>query len=165
MYLLNSLPSLLYFLIHLPKSLSQTSLPATITPPPAISTLSPGQQACDLYIDILSICNYSTPGLITFTDFSSEAPCLCYSSSSWAPSIYDGYLGTCISYLSASNPAEYSSVTFAAGGPPVTTPCEKVGDVLAIESSFNATASMTATTSMPTTSTQSAGARVLVSVV
>lgn len=161
MYLRNFLPCLLSLLITLPKSLSQNSAPATVTPPPTASTLSPGQKACNLYGDYLSICNSLSPGFNTFTNFSSQAPCLCYSSTSWVPSVYDGYLGTCVSYLSASKPAEYSSVTAAAGGAPVTTPCEKVGNVLAAESSFNA---MTATTSTPTASSRNAGVRTLVSV-
>jgi hypothetical protein len=125
---------------------SATDSSATITSAPAftsISTYSPDQIACISQGSYDSVCNVLTPGFSTLTDFVLQAPCLCYSSTSWLPSLYDGWVSSCFQYYITASPSFYASLTQLAGGAPATAPCQEAGNVLAQLSSYDATASTT----------------------
>ena len=146
--------ALCFVFTSLPPSLAQSSAstsPAITSPPSTTTTYSPGQLACLSEGEYISICNSLTPGFVSLTDFSLQAPCLCYSSTSWAPSIYDGYHSSCLNWYSTADPSDYFSITAEGTAPPVTAPCQKVGDVVAAFSSYEATVSQNATTSPSTT--------------
>lgn len=60
--------------------------------------------------------------------FSSQASCVCYSSSVWQPSVFDNALDTCLVHLSTASPAQFSSI----GGNIIpTNPCALEGDIVA----------------------------------
>lgn len=79
---------------------------------------------------IVSICHSLTPSLRTATAFTQSAPCLCYSSSAWAPGIFDAAHSLCYSYLSTASPAYVASATSINRGPIPSTPCRLAGNVL-----------------------------------
>ena len=70
--------------------------------------------------------NSCASATVDFTSlaFSQQASCLCYSGSSYAPSIYDGYVSTCVAYLSTASPSFYSTVLGGTGFP--TAPCAEL---------------------------------------
>lgn len=146
--------TLCFVFTSLPPSLAQSGAstsPAITSPPSTTTTYSQGQLACLSEGEFISICNSLTPGFVSLTDFSLQAPCLCYSSTSWAPSIYDGFHSSCLNWYSTADPGDYSSITAEGTAPPVTAPCQKVGNVVAALSSYEATASQNSTTSPSTT--------------
>lgn len=51
-------------------------------------------EACGLVLDAISICESFSPGFLTYAP-SRQAPCLCYSSSTWMPEVFDGAISTC----------------------------------------------------------------------
>lgn len=59
--------------------------------------------------------------------FSSEASCLCYTGSTWAPQKYDGYWASCLSYFKTQNPSLYS--TWQSENITNPTPCALVGNI------------------------------------
>lgn len=77
---------------------------------------------CSLVQDALSYCESVTPGFLTFNP-TYQAPCLCYSSASWAPDVFDRAMTTCGNYASTANPSDYSVFSTFAGF------CTSVGDV------------------------------------
>lgn len=79
---------------------------------------------------IISICHSISPALSTATAFYLSAPCLCYSSSAWAPSIFDNAHTRCYSYLSTASPQYVASATSVLGGPIPSAPCSQVGNLL-----------------------------------
>jgi hypothetical protein len=58
--------------------------------------------------------------------FSVKASCLCYSSSSFAPFVYDGYQDQCLVYLSTASSSFYS---YLGGDQVPRAPCADVGNV------------------------------------
>ncbi|RDW76082.1 hypothetical protein BP5796_06903 [Coleophoma crateriformis] len=91
---------------------------AVITTPPTLSD----NPACRLVGTALYICESLTP---TFTalDPTAQAPCLCYSSTSWVPEIFDSAVSLCVSYASTAVPESLGSVEILQGF------CGRVGDV------------------------------------
>jgi hypothetical protein len=88
-----------------------------------------GSAACASFDSIYSSCEAQTPGFTNLRD-SQAASCLCYTSvNSWSPQRYDSIFGACVAYLSTYEPAAYATLT--AYGPPVTTYCQSVGNVIA----------------------------------
>jgi hypothetical protein len=84
-------------------------------------------QSCGPWENIENSCAAANPSYTLLTAFVSQAPCLCYSSSTWAPNIYDDALATCLSYLSTASPAFYTSID----GPNLPrTPCDEVSSVV-----------------------------------
>jgi hypothetical protein len=70
----------------------------------------------------LSYCNSISPGFTTYEP-SSQAPCLCYSSTSWAPQSFDGAVLTCAEYVSSVAPQSLTDIVGLEGF------CSSVGDV------------------------------------
>ncbi|KAE9381002.1 hypothetical protein N431DRAFT_433162 [Stipitochalara longipes BDJ] len=144
-------------------SASETNPSTTITSAPlltATATYDSNELGCISQFLYETICNSLTPGFSTLTNFDNQAPCLCYSSTAWVPSIYDNFVSSCFQYYKTASPSFYASLTYQAGGSPVSTPCHKAGDVVAQLSSYEASASTTFnnfwTATPTTTSTTSA---------
>jgi hypothetical protein len=70
----------------------------------------------------LGICNSLTPGFTTMNP-SAQAHCLCYSSTVWAPNIFDGAVGQCAGFASTAAPAAYAPLANLEGF------CESIGDI------------------------------------
>jgi hypothetical protein len=97
---------------------------------------------CQLVGKALGICCSLTPD---FTDLSAtlQAPCLCYSSSSWDPTLFDNAVESCASYASTAIPSAYAPIASLQGF------CSSVGNI-------NYPASISATTTTTGTITSSA---------
>lgn len=106
-----------------PASVSATTTPPAVTPAPASVDIFTNS-ACSTVGFALSYCNSVSPGFTTM-DPSSQAPCLCYSSTVWNPSEFDGAVLTCAEYVSSVAPSSLSDITFLDGF------CTSVGNVLA----------------------------------
>jgi hypothetical protein len=104
------------------------------TTPVATVAASSGSAAASGSVDIFSnsacsyvsyafdFCNSVSPGFSTM-DATVQAPCLCYSSTSWDPTFFDGAVQTCADFVSTAEPSAYP--TFAA----VEGFCSSIGDV------------------------------------
>ena len=111
--------------------------------------------ACSWVEYALSFCESASPGFATM-DVTDQAPCLCYSSTSWSPDFFDGAVATCVEYVSTAAPSLYTDLTAMEGF------CSSVGNVYTqtggASSSTNQTASNTgspqATTTFPLTTSQ-----------
>jgi len=79
--------------------------------------------ACISAYSIISYCEASTPGFTNLA-FSSQATCLCSTSGTFAPGVYDGYWSTCLAWASTASPGEYSEFGPTGGGDVVRTPCQ-----------------------------------------
>lgn len=113
---------------------TQSSIPSTsntitsLSPTIASSEAnSPDYTACVSFEAAFLACEDATSGF-TSEPFATKASCLCYSSSTWVPSVFDGEWSSCLGFYSTSSPAYYTSlvnetdfVGFA--------PCSSVGDV------------------------------------
>ena len=53
--------------------------------------------ACTIVLGAIDFCSSVSPGFLTFAP-SRQAPCLCYSSSTWIPNLFDGYIASCMSF-------------------------------------------------------------------
>lgn len=127
------LPTLLGLALVLPLA---TSTPSSITTPPrpllprqtSSSAFDANVAACSSYSSLASSCAAATPSFAQLA-FSSEAGCLCYTASStYAPSIYDGYWGSCLNYYQTASPEYYSQSL--SGDMLPRTPCAAAGNVL-----------------------------------
>lgn len=88
-------------------------------------TVTGNSAACNSWNAIEITCSIATPSFMALP-FSVEASCLCYSSSSYAPFIYDNYLDQCLAYLSTANTAFYASLD---GDQLPRSPCSEAGNV------------------------------------
>ena len=87
----------------------------TITPAPALSTATSsvtrvgyyGSTNCDSAISILEDCEAATPGFDNLC-FHDQQKCLCSTSGTWAPTIYDDYWSSCLGWASTADPSHYS---------------------------------------------------------
>lgn len=104
---------------------------------PADSSADPNFRACAQAESLIDECNSQTSGFTDLSNFSSQAPCLCYTSSTFAPSIFDGYFESCLAYFSSASPRDYSSITAQNGGTQGS--CSAVGDVVNGPASVSAT--------------------------
>jgi hypothetical protein len=86
-----------------------------------------GTSDCVSWEVIVASCELETPSF-TNLPVSQEASCLCYTNRTFAPTIFDGYWGSCLAFLSTASPKYYSSV--GGDGQP-RTPCAEYGDVRA----------------------------------
>lgn len=83
--------------------------------------------SCVPWLDLENSCAAANPSFTLLTAFASQAPCLCYSSSTWAPDVYDSALATCLSYLATASPVYYTSLN----GPNLPrTPCLEVASLV-----------------------------------
>jgi hypothetical protein len=104
-----------------------------------------GEIACEYVLDAISFCESVSPGFTTLPP-SSQAPCLCYSSTVWDPNFFDNYVFSCAEYASTAAPADYSDIVALDGF------CSSVGNVLTQPASVPAQ-----TTPLPTQSTAAGG--------
>ena len=79
-----------------------TSAPITVAPPSYT-----GSANCDAVISILQSCENASPGFDNLC-FHDQQSCLCSTSGTWAPSYYDDYWSSCLSWASASDASSYS---------------------------------------------------------
>ncbi|TVY94238.1 hypothetical protein LAWI1_G000761 [Lachnellula willkommii] len=78
---------------------------------------------CSTLSFALSYCSSVSPGFLTMSP-SDQAPCLCYSASSFNPSFFDNAVQTCADYAQTADPADYRDIAALEGF------CSSVGDVL-----------------------------------
>jgi hypothetical protein len=104
---------------------------------PADSSADPNFSACAQFETIIAECASQTPGFSDISSFSSQASCLCYTSSTFAPSVFDGYFESCLAYFSSAKPRAYSSLTSQNGGTQGS--CSSAGDVVNGPASVSAT--------------------------
>lgn len=99
--------------------------PASANHSSTTATISGNSAACNSWNAIEFSCSEAIPSF-TNLPFSVEASCLCYSSSTYAPFVYDGYQAQCLAYLSTASPSFYGSL----GGDQLPrAPCSLVGNV------------------------------------
>jgi hypothetical protein len=94
---------------------------------PESAMAAPGQvlqqnSACLVVGEALAICGSLSPGFTTLQP-TVQAHCLCYSSTSWMPSIFDNAVESCADYASTAVPAAYQPLANLEGF------CEGVGDI------------------------------------
>lgn len=82
-----------------------TFLKTTPTPPSPAQLLQQNP-ACMVVGEAIAICGTLTPGFNTLQP-PAQAHCLCYSSTSWIPSIFDNAVKTCADYASKDVPGAY----------------------------------------------------------
>ena len=108
-----------------PATVSATTTPTPVTPAPASETANiftnPG---CSIVGFALDSCNSVSPGFTTM-DVTSQARCLCYSSTVWIPNDFDEAVSTCAEYVSSAAPSSLSAITGLEGF------CSDIGNVLA----------------------------------
>jgi hypothetical protein len=92
------------------------------TTPPSPAQLLQQNSACQLVGEALAICNTLTPGFDTLQP-TDQAHCLCYSSTSWMPGIFDGAVKTCADYASTAVPGAFPPLSNLEGF------CQSIGDV------------------------------------
>lgn len=108
-----------------------TPISATLHLTPASVTTAAASASVDIFTNpgcswlgvAISYCNSVSPGFTTY-DPTSQAPCLCYSSTAWAPNSFDGPVLTCANYVSTAAPQSLSIITPFEGF------CSSVGNVL-----------------------------------
>jgi hypothetical protein len=138
------------------------SVAAQTTPPPSQSTAGnlDSNPGCSLVSFALSYCISASPGFTTLVP-SLQAPCLCYSSTSWDPSVFDNAVATCAEYVSTAIPSDYSVFSALEGF------CTSVGNVLATTTAATPTTlthqmpSSTSVLTAPVTTASKAGAESL----
>ncbi len=69
----------------------------------------PNSASCKALTSFEAACASATPGFLTL-DPAKQYSCLCFTSSTFAPSVYQNYHDGCLSYLSTASPALYSSI-------------------------------------------------------
>ena len=145
---------------------------ATSTAPSVNATGDANKAACSSYFSIYSSCSTKNPAEFqTASDglpnFSNEASCLCYTTSStstvFAPSVLDGYWGSCIDWFQTASPAFYSaSIIGTASEAAILSPCAGFGDVRSASlplSSGNTATSLPAATGPLTTTVSTASVK------
>ncbi|TAQ85432.1 hypothetical protein B7494_g6255 [Chlorociboria aeruginascens] len=88
----------------------------------AASTALEEDPSCRLIGEALAICASLSPGFTTFPP-TSQAPCLCYSSTVWNPTLFDNAVETCADYASTAVPSAYGAIANLEGF------CSIVGDI------------------------------------
>lgn len=71
------------------------------------TTYAYGSIDCDSAVSIFQSCEAATPGFDNLC-FHDQQSCLCSTSGTWAPSYYDNYWSSCLSWLETAEPSEYS---------------------------------------------------------
>jgi hypothetical protein len=98
------------------------TFPETTTIPPPPAQLLQQNSACNLVGQAIAICNTLTPSFNTLQP-TAQAHCLCYSSTSWRPSIFDNAVKTCADYAFTAAPGAYNPLANLEGF------CQGIGDV------------------------------------
>jgi hypothetical protein len=97
------------------------TFPETTTVPPPAQLLQQNS-ACNVVGQAIAICNTLTPGFNTLQP-TAQAHCLCYSSTSWRPSIFDNAVKTCADYAFTAAPGAYNPLANLEGF------CQGIDDV------------------------------------
>jgi hypothetical protein len=88
-----------------------------------LTSYDPGVAACGGVLSISSTCAAATPDFAQL-EFSSQYSCLCFTSGTFVPQIFDGFWSTCLAFESTNAPEEYSLFGPTGGGDVVRTPCQ-----------------------------------------
>ncbi|KAG9233541.1 hypothetical protein BJ875DRAFT_42104 [Amylocarpus encephaloides] len=102
---------------------------------------------CLSALSAIDFCSSVSPGFLTYSA-TRQAPCLCYSSATWVPGIFDGWVSSCAGYARTAEPSVYPIISSLGGF------CSSVGNVRGNRASRTTTASFT-TDSTTTSSTSS----------
>jgi len=95
----------------------------TMMPSSATSTYAPlgsnsgnlgGSAACNAVNNAINLCTALTPGFMGLQS-TDQAKCLCYSSSSWAPNVFDDAVSTCCPYANTADISLYSTISTLSG--------------------------------------------------
>jgi len=135
---------------HLASSASITAPPRPLAPrqTASSSTFDANIAACSSYSSLQASCAAATTSF-THLPFSSEATCLCYTdTSTFAPSIYDGWWDSCLNYYQTASPSYYSHSL--SGDTLTRTPCAAAGNVMGTAAATGVVSSVVASTSSPT---------------
>ena len=100
-------------------SFPETTTITTIPASPA--QLLQQNSACVVVGEAIDICNTLTPGFNTLQP-TAQAHCLCYSSASWMPQIFDNAVRTCADYASTAVSGAYQPLANLEGF------CQSIGD-------------------------------------
>ncbi|KAH8680020.1 hypothetical protein BGZ60DRAFT_369047, partial [Tricladium varicosporioides] len=115
-------------------------LPLSPAPTPAAQLKD--NPSCLLLGEALAICGSLTPGFKNLSP-PNQAQCLCYSSTVWAPTLFDSAVKSCADFASASATSAYSALANIEGF------CTSIGDVAKVPASNTATPTTTAPTPFP----------------
>jgi len=103
-----------------PRQVESSSITASASAP--ASSLDPNYASCQTAFSFIESCAAETT---SFTDLNDgmQASCLCYSSSTWVPNVFDAYQTACVLWASTADPTDASVFQAAAGL------CTRVGNV------------------------------------
>lgn len=98
-----------------PITLPTKPVPSNLATVPGATFASGLALSCQSQASVVIRCSASTPdfGHLAFSDLQS---CLCSTSGTFAPSVYDNFYSACLSYQSLVDPSEYSADAPAGGG-------------------------------------------------
>lgn len=88
-------------------SVTDATLSAPLNIPTTSTTRAYGSIYCDSAVSIFESCEAVTPGFDNLC-FHDQQSCLCSTSGTWAPSYFDNYWSSCLSWAETVNPSEYS---------------------------------------------------------
>lgn len=88
-------------------SVTDATVSAPLGIPTTSSTHAYGSIYCDSAISIFESCEAVTPGFDNLC-FHDQQSCLCSTSGTWAPSYFDNYWSSCLSWAETDDPSEYS---------------------------------------------------------
>jgi hypothetical protein len=88
-------------------SVTDATVSAPLGLPSTTTTYAYGSVYCDSAISIFESCEAVTPGFDNLC-FHDQQSCLCSTSGIWAPSYYDNYWSSCLSWAETVDPSEYS---------------------------------------------------------
>ncbi|PQE31501.1 hypothetical protein CJF32_00008104 [Rutstroemia sp. NJR-2017a WRK4] len=121
-----------------------TSRPQIRNPPspaPAVSILQ-SNPFCISLSSVLQTCESSTPNFTSLPP-TQQAPCLCYTQTTWLPTNFDKAVASCAEFAATALPGAYSALKDLEGF------CASVGDVLiASSSTMSSSISITASSIM-----------------
>ncbi|CAG8978583.1 hypothetical protein HYALB_00011731 [Hymenoscyphus albidus] len=100
----------------------QQTPPSPTSPPTLASAQLKDNPSCLILGEALAICGSLTSNFKDL-DPSSQAHCLCYSSTAWAPSLFDSAVKSCAAFASESATSAYSALANIEGF------CTGIGDV------------------------------------
>ncbi|KAI4203276.1 MAG: hypothetical protein LQ350_001973 [Teloschistes chrysophthalmus] len=117
------------------RALFPTTTRATL---PAFQTTSDSNSiitnpACSSLDSKIEECQSSTPNILGGL-WSTQASCFCYSGSSFQPSSFDNYYGSCLKYLRTADLEAYSALQIGSDRA-ISTPCAVIGNVKDISTS------------------------------
>ncbi|KAH6662591.1 hypothetical protein B0J14DRAFT_495731, partial [Halenospora varia] len=115
-------------------------LPLSPAPTPAAQLKD--NPSCLLLGEALAICGSLTPDFKNLSP-PDQAQCLCYSSTVWAPTLFDSAVKSCADFASASATSAYSALANIEGF------CTNIGDVAKVPASNTATITATVPTPLP----------------